>query len=87
MPVPLVVMIEGTPMVNAPVRLRGLLPVKVKLPFKVTALVFMVYIGMPLVLSTVVPSLMVNVPVPNALKALMLSVPAFRATPEVNKLS
>ena len=61
---------------TAPVpMLRLLVPVKVKLDAQVWALLFERVIAPPEVLS-MVPPLMVNVPVPMAVALLMFSVPA-----------
>src|SRR6478672_9494681 len=61
-------------------RSRLLLPANVKLPPQVIELLVESVIGPPLVLS-IVPALMVNVPVPSADALLRFSVPAERVVP------
>ncbi len=70
--------------VTAPVpRLRLLVPMKVKLEAHVCALLLLSVIGLPEVLS-IVPPLIVNVPVPTAVALLMFSFPADSVIPPVN---
>ena len=63
-------------MATAPVpRFRSFVPVKAKSPFQFCALLFVRVIAAPLVLS-MVPPVMVSVPVPMAVAELMLIWPA-----------
>ena len=68
--------------VTAPVpRSNELLPVKVKLPFQISALFVELVMALPEVLSMIVPASIVKVPVPKAPALLISSVPALKVTP------
>ena len=83
-----IVTVGLAPRVTAPVpRFKLELPVKVKLPFQVWALLFVdVVIAAPEVLSIVVAALIVKAPVPNAPALLISRVPTLNVTPPVKLL-
>jgi hypothetical protein len=63
-------------------RLRFLVPVKVKFPFQICALlVVSVWLAANSAVLSRVPALMVTVPLPSAVALLMFSVPEFRVAP------
>jgi len=82
------VTVGSAPKVTAPVpKFKLLLPVKVKLPFQCPALLLVeVAMAAPEVLS-MVPVVMVKVPVPKAAALLMSRVPAVKVTPPVKVLA
>jgi len=82
----LTVTMGETVMVTAPVpRLRGAVPVKVKLPDQVSGLL-LVRVSAPRVLLSRVPPERVRRPVPTAVELLRLRVPPERVSPPVKVL-
>ena len=77
-----VVTVVPAPSATPPVpKFKSLVPVNVKLPFQVCALLLESVIASAVVLSIVVPAAIEKLPVPKAVALLMFSVPAESVVP------